>query len=40
MKIDNLDLLNDMYTKISDIKFKTDIDTNMKLNTKKLYNNN
>jgi hypothetical protein len=35
MKMDNLDLLNDMYTKISDIKFKSDLDTNIKVNNNK-----
>jgi len=31
MKIDNIDLISDMYTKISDIKFKDDIENNIKI---------
>ena len=34
MKIDNIDLISDMYTKISDIKFKGDIENNIKINNK------
>lgn len=34
MKIDNIDLISDMYTKISDIKFKGDIENNIKNNIK------
>ena len=33
MKIDNIDLISDMYTKISDIKFKGDIENNIKINS-------
>jgi hypothetical protein len=40
MKIDNIDLINDMYTKISDIKFKSDIDTNIKNNQELNMKNN
>ena len=31
MIIDNIDLISDMYTKISDIKFKGDIENNIKI---------
>ena len=41
MNFNNLDLVNDMYTKISDIKLKSDIATNMKYNnTDLLLNDN